>query len=140
MSKHSDEIDEAERVGKARAAAAKWEQSVGMTAKNVWVENPQPTMVDTEVQTHVDPSHYKGHIADMQWVETEWELAHGDVDRFLFAMLVQMRKYHARLGQKDKAVQELRKSAFYLLFGILAVEYPDKRPSAAHVQKVLKML
>lgn len=97
-------------------------------------------VAQSEIQANVDPAHYKKHIAGMEWVESEWELAHGDMDKFLFAMLVQMRKYHARLGKKDTNAQELRKSAFYLLYGILAIEHPDIRPSPSHVQKLLHQL
>ncbi len=133
-------LREQEAFGESRKKAAEWELPEGVDLTNrkpsIFVENSnlQP------IQKHVDPDHYKRHIGNLQWVETEWELAHGDIDKFLFAMLVQMRKYHSRLGKKDVTSQELRKSAFYLMYGILAVERPDKRPDPTHVQNVLKML
>jgi hypothetical protein len=65
----------------------------------------------------VNPTHYKGYIFDMQWIEAmQFIPRYRDPEVFKGALELQVRKYLDRLGKKDSDIQELQKSLWYLRF------------------------
>jgi len=69
-------------------------------------------------QDAANPDHYQGFIMDLQWIEAKQYTMPDDLPPFEAALKLQVEKYQDRLGKKDEAIQELRKSMWYLGFWI----------------------
>lgn len=111
---------------------------------NTELLNDLPTInvaVKPAIQKAVDPSHYKGFVDKMQWIEVmqiQGRFGDSTGERFQGALELQVRKYMDRCGGKDDEAQELRKACFYLMAMIMDLE--GKKLKAAHIHEVLKQL
>ena len=68
-------------------------------------------------------------ILELQWLETQQHMSpyREHPEWFKAAVLMQVRKYQDRLGKKDKDLQELTKSSWYLRF-LTAFEKNEMKP------------
>jgi hypothetical protein len=83
----------------------------------------QPPKPIDKVASAVDPSHYKGYIGDMQWLDAMSQIPTlRDPVKFEAAVELQIRKYLDRNGGKDSTIQELKKAQFYLTYLIMYKE------------------
>jgi hypothetical protein len=69
----------------------------------------------TALAKAVSPSHYKGYIKDMQWLEA-MQYVISEPACFIAAVELQVRKYLDRSGGKDAPLQEFSKALWYLNF------------------------
>jgi hypothetical protein len=84
-----------------------------------FVGSPQ----DKNVIPAVNPSHYKGYIIGMQWVDAMSLIPTlKDPVKFQAALELQVRKYLDRNGSKDSTLQELKKARWYLSYWIKYLE------------------
>lgn len=93
-----------------------------------------PSTPEDKVAKAVDPSHYKGYIGEMQWLDAMSQIPTlRDPIKFEAAVELQIRKYLDRNGGKDSTIQELKKAQFYLTYLIMYKENGCKPISAANV-------
>ena len=87
----------------------------------------------------VDPNHYKNYIDEYQWLEAMNRLPeYRDPKVWRGALLLQVRKYLDRLGQKDEDLQELEKGLVYYTYLVLYLRGGNTPPSMKEVQERLK--
>jgi len=97
-----------------------------------------PITFKEEKRDAVNPSHYKGYVEDMQWLDCMSKiptLRHPE--RFKAALELQVRKYLDRNEQKDDSLQEFKKALFYLKYLIMYIENGNNPISAEDVHKSL---
>lgn len=72
----------------------------------------------TIAKDHINPSHYKDYMPDLQWLEAMQYLPRfkDKPDVFAGAVELQIRKYLDRNGGKDEEIQELSKALWYMKF------------------------
>jgi hypothetical protein len=96
----------------------------------------------TKVASAVNPSHYKGYVKDMQWMETMGHLPNfRDLSngKFYAAIELQIRKYLDRLGKKDAGVQELLKARWYTDY-LIACMHTGRVVSVEEVQTIISTI
>jgi hypothetical protein len=90
------------------------------------------------VSTAVNPSHYKGYVEDMQWLDTMSRIPTlRDPSKFEAAVELQIRKYLDRNGQKDASIQELLKAKWYLDY-LIAYKKAGRTIKVHEVEELLK--
>jgi hypothetical protein len=87
------------------------------------------TLEPADPKDHINPSHYKSYVKEMQWIEA-MQYVIGErkgPDHFVAAVELQVRKYLDRNGRKDAELQELTKGLWYYKF-MLAYVKNGKKP------------
>ena len=72
------------------------------------------TLFSEQKKDHINPSHYKEFIDELQWVEVMQKIAHAKNQDFNVFLEYTMRKYFDRRGGKDPSLQEIKKGHWYL--------------------------
>ncbi|MDH5182286.1 MAG: DUF3310 domain-containing protein [Gammaproteobacteria bacterium] len=108
---------------------------VGSISLNFWKSKLATPDLPSDEKDNlaINPGHYQGYIADMQWWETEQYLAKD----FQSVSLNQVRKYIARVGKKDDELQELLKAKWYLDFQIAKMINNNEPIRVADVQSLI---
>jgi len=115
----------------ARARGLQW---LGKDTADI-LQTPIHTTGDSKPQKdHINPSHYKSFVGDMQWIETQQYRSRD----FFAAVKMQAEKYLDRCGQKDDPLQELLKAKWYLDF-LIAWEIEGGAPiMVEHVKTIIE--
>jgi len=110
----------------------------GADAANYIPHNIPPS---SEVQKdHINPSHYKGFVKDMQWMEAQQYIIGERKGAVAFKAAVEMmaRKYLDRNGGKDAELQELEKCLWYLKFLVAYVKNGNKPIEIKDIDTILR--
>lgn len=93
--------------------------------RSFWGEEPaalEPSESDA-VAKAIDPSHYKGYIEEMQWIDAMSKIPSlRKPERFIAALELQIRKYMDRNGAKDLTIQEWKKARFYMVYLVAYID------------------
>jgi hypothetical protein len=87
----------------------------GVDVKKDPNEEPLEKSPVKEINSAVDPKHYKEYFLNYQWIEAMQNIAPlNNFEGFNLALELQVRKYLDRQGKKDNGIQELLKARWYL--------------------------
>jgi hypothetical protein len=102
-----------------------------------WKPGDRP-VVQKAVAAAVNPSHYKGYIEEMQWIDAMSRIpSMRDPKCFKAALELQIRKYLDRSGQKDATIQEMMKARWYLSYLCAYIANGDKPTLVADVDRLI---
>jgi hypothetical protein len=94
--------------------------------------------LDKKPADAINPNHYQNYIQDLQWLEAmQYIPTLRDPAKFKAAVELQIRKYLDRNGGKDKELQELQKSLWYMKFLVAYIKNGEKPIRVKDIDEIL---
>jgi len=102
-------------------------------------DDKQKKVKEEQLNSIVNPSHYKSFVGDYEWIEVMSMLpVFKEPKVFKGALEILLRGYLDRKGQKDDELTELKKARFYLQYMIKYIENGNKTVLAKDVHESLE--